>query len=83
LVYSYLLEILALKLRDQGLETVIISLDSDGLEDGLDIFLGWGGVSTEGEEEVSCEVLHFEFCERGVVSNFVPDTATCEGDQDQ
>jgi hypothetical protein len=67
LIYSYLLEIFALELGDQGLQTVIISFNSDGLEDGLDILLGWGGVSTEGEEEVSCEVFHFEFY-GGVVS---------------
>jgi hypothetical protein len=65
------LKILALKLGDQGLETVIISFDSDGLEDGLDVLLGWRGISTEGKEEVSCEVLHFDSCEGGVVSNYV------------
>jgi hypothetical protein len=63
---AYLLEILALELGDQGGETLIVSLDSDGLEDLLDVLLGGGGVATDGEEEVCCEVLHLECCWRGL-----------------
>lgn len=58
----YLLDILALELGDQGRETLIISLDSDGLEDGFDVLLSGRGLVAEGEEEVSCEMLHFECC---------------------
>lgn len=58
-MYSYLLEILALELGDQGVEAVLVGLDADGLKDGLDIGGGGGGVATESEEEVSSDVLHF------------------------
>merc|ERR1712098_254757 len=54
-----LLDVLALELRDKGGETLIIGLDSNGLEDGLDVGFGWGGATTDGEEKVCCEVLHF------------------------
>lgn len=57
---AYLLEILALELRDQGGETLIISLNSDGRENGLDILLRGRGLVADGQEEVSCEVLHLD-----------------------
>ena len=56
---SYLVDVLALELGDEGLEAVLIGLDTDGLKDGLDVLGGGGGVATEAEEKVSCEVLHF------------------------
>jgi hypothetical protein len=54
----YFVDILALKLRDKSRETLIITLDTDGFEDALDVLLGRRGVAPEGEEEVCCEVLH-------------------------
>jgi hypothetical protein len=58
-MYAYLLDVLAGKLRDELLETVTLSVDTDGREDGLDV-LGRGLlVAGEVEEEVGCEVLHF------------------------
>jgi hypothetical protein len=57
---AYLLEVLAVELGDQGGETLIIGFDSDRVEDLLDVLLGGRGVATDGEEEVSCEVLHFD-----------------------
>lgn len=59
-MFPYLLEVLALKLGDESLDALGISLDSNGLENGLDVLCGGGGVATDGEEEVSCEVLHFD-----------------------
>lgn len=56
--YAYLVDVLSLELRDELVETVAVSLDSDGLENGLDIGGGWAGVSTEAEKEVCCHVLH-------------------------
>jgi hypothetical protein len=56
------LEILALQLRNELGETLLISLDSDRLENGSDVLGGWGRVATEGEEKVCSEVLHFESC---------------------
>lgn len=58
-VCPYLVDVLALELLEKGIETLIIGLDSDRLENGLDVLGRWGGVTTEGEEKVSCEVLHF------------------------
>lgn len=58
---SYLLDVLALELGDELVEAVALSVDTDGGEDGLDV-LGRGLlVAGEVEEEVGCEVLHFEF----------------------
>jgi hypothetical protein len=58
----YLVDVLALKLGDQSVQALIVSLDADGLKDGLDISGRGGGVATKAEEEVSCEMLHCERC---------------------
>lgn len=57
---AYLVDVLALKLGDQGVEARLVSLNTDGLKDGLDVGSGGRGVSTESEKEVCREVLHFE-----------------------
>jgi hypothetical protein len=58
---AYLLDVLALELRKELVETVTLGVNTDGGEDGLDV-LGRGGlVAGEVEEEVGCKVLHFEF----------------------
>jgi hypothetical protein len=59
-ISSYLVDVLALELRDELVETVAVGLDTNGVEDLLDVGSGGGGVATQAEEEVSCEVLHFE-----------------------
>lgn len=60
-MYAYLLDVLAGELRDELVEALTLSVNTDGGEDGLDV-LGRGGlVAGEVEEEVSGEVLHFEF----------------------
>ena len=60
-MYAYLLDVLALELGHELVETLTLSVNTDGGEDGLDV-LGRGGlVASEVEKEVSCEVLHFEF----------------------
>lgn len=62
---SYLVDVLARELRDELLKTLILGLNADGAEDSLDILSRGGGVAAESEQEVSCEVLHFEsFCRR-------------------
>ena len=65
---AYLLEILALKLGDESGEALIISFDTDGFENGLDVLLGRRRVAAEGEEEVGCEMLHFVGYGRNAVS---------------
>lgn len=63
------LKVLALELSDDLLEAVGVSVNADGGEDLLDVGGRGGLVASEGEEEVSCEVLHFGlFPEKFVVS---------------
>jgi hypothetical protein len=50
----YLVDVLALQLVEKRLKTVVVSLDTDGLEDRGDVLGRGGGVATEGEEEVGC-----------------------------
>lgn len=56
---AYGVDVLALELGDEGVETLRVGLNSNGREDTGDISGGRGLVATEGEEEVCCEVLHF------------------------
>ena len=51
-IHMYLVNVLALELTKELVETLIVSLDADGGEDALDVFGGWGGVASEAEEEV-------------------------------
>jgi hypothetical protein len=57
---AYLVDVLALKLGDELLKAVAVGLDADRLKDGLDVGSRRRGVAAEAEEEVSCEVLHFD-----------------------
>ena len=55
---TYSIDVLALELGDQLLETVILSLNANGRENLLDISGRRGGVATDLEEEVSSNVTH-------------------------
>lgn len=59
-----LLEVLALELGDDLLETVTLGVNADGGEDGLDVGGGGSLVAGKGEEEVGSEVLHCELTDR-------------------
>jgi hypothetical protein len=59
--WPYLVDVLALQLVEERVETVAVSLDADGLKDSGDVLGRRGGVATEGEEEVSRQVLHCDF----------------------
>lgn len=61
-VLSYLLDVLALELGDELIETIAVGLNANGFKDFLDIRCGWRGVAGEVEEEVCCQVLHLESC---------------------
>lgn len=65
---AYLVDVLALELRDELLETGVIGLNTDGLKDSLDVGSGGGGVTTESEKKVGREVLH---CDCGCRSVFL------------
>jgi hypothetical protein len=58
---AYLLDVLALEFREEGVEAVLIGVDTDRLKDALDISGRGAGVATKAEQEVGCEVLHFDF----------------------
>jgi hypothetical protein len=56
----YLVDVLALELGEKSVKAIIISFDTDRFENFLDVLGGRRRVATEGEEKVSCEVLHFD-----------------------
>ena len=56
-----LVDVLALELRDELVETLVIGVNTNGRENTLDISGRGGSVASEGEEEVGCHVLHFEW----------------------
>lgn len=55
-----LIDVLALELREELVETALVGVNTDGGENTLDVGGGGGGVATEAEEEKSGEVLHCE-----------------------
>ena len=55
---AYLVDVLAGELRDELVEAVAVGLDTNGLEDLLDVAGGRGLLTTEGKEKVGSEVLH-------------------------
>lgn len=55
---AYLVDVLALELRDELVEALVIGLDTDGVEDLLDVAGRRGGVATEPEKEIRSQVLH-------------------------
>jgi len=57
---TYLVDVLALELGEESVEAVAVGLNADGLEDGGDVSGRGRGVAAEAEEEVGCEVLHFD-----------------------
>jgi len=57
---SYLVDVLALKLRQKGIESVVVSLNANGTKNLLDVRGGRGGVAGEAEEEECCHVLHLD-----------------------
>lgn len=65
---TYLVDVLALELGDELGEPVLLSLDTNGLEERLDVSGRGGGVATLLEEEVSGDELHLQ---RMLVSQFL------------
>lgn len=62
MLLTNLVDVLAFELGDELLEALLIGVNTDGREDGLDIVARGGVVASKDEEEESCEVLHFEIC---------------------
>lgn len=54
---SYLVDVLALKLGEELLETLVISLNTDGGEDSLDVRGAGAVVAAEAEKEVCREAV--------------------------
>lgn len=57
-----LVDILALELLEEGRDAIIITVNTDGGEDVLDVPSRGRGVSAIHEKEVGCEVLHICGC---------------------
>lgn len=57
---AYLVDVLALELAEELVEALVIGRDSDGVENLLDVGSRRGGVAGKAEEQVGCDVLHFE-----------------------
>jgi len=55
----YLVDVLALELGDELVETLLVGLNTNRLKDSLDVVGGGSGVTTESEEKVCSQVLHF------------------------
>lgn len=59
---SNLVDVLALELREELAEALVIGLDTDGVEDILDVAGARGGIPSKAQEKVCSKVLHFEAC---------------------
>jgi len=59
-IFAYLLNVLALELGDELLKTLGVGLNANRAQDFLDVLSGRRGVSGQAEEEVSCQMLHFD-----------------------
>lgn len=57
---TYLGDVLALELRDELADALLVSLDTDGVKQALDVGSRGGGVAAKAKEHVSCDVLHFD-----------------------
>ena len=58
-MYTYHVDVLAIKLLQKGLQALIIGLDANRAEDLLDVAGRRRRVAGKAEEKVSCQVLHF------------------------
>jgi hypothetical protein len=74
---SYLVDVLALELTDELVETLAVSLNADRLEDLLDVAGGRRGVTTKAEEKVCRKVLHFDGWLMSLVKNRSSIDLTC------
>jgi hypothetical protein len=59
-VSAYLVDVLALELLKEGREALLVGVNANRAEDGLNVLGRGGGVAGQAEEEVSCHVLHLD-----------------------
>jgi hypothetical protein len=59
-VSAYLVDVLALELLKEGREALLVGVNANRAEDGLNVLSRGGGVAGQAEEEVSCHVLHLD-----------------------
>jgi hypothetical protein len=60
---SYLVDVLAFNGREEGSDTGVLSLDTNGGENSLDLIARGSGIATGSQQKVSSEVFHFRlFC---------------------
>lgn len=56
---SYLVDVLTLNSREKGSDAAVLSLNTNGGEESLDVVVGGGGIATGIQQKVSSEVFHF------------------------
>lgn len=59
-ILSYLVDVLALELLEEGGETLLVGVNANGAENALGVLGRGAGVAGEAEEEESCHVLHLD-----------------------
>ena len=68
-IETHLIDVLAVEFSQELGQSLFVGINTDRLEKTLDVGLGRAGIATEAEEEVSCEMRHFDirFCSMLVV----------------
>lgn len=59
-ICAYLVDVLALELLEERAEALLVGVNANRAEDGLDVLSRRGRVAGQAEEEESCEVLHLD-----------------------
>ena len=59
-ICAYLVDVLALELLEERAEALLVGVNANRAEDGLDVLSGRRRVAGQAEEEESCEVLHLD-----------------------
>ena len=59
-ICAYLVDVLALELLKERAEALLVGVNANRAEDGLDVLSGRRRVAGQAEEEESCEVLHLD-----------------------
>ena len=59
-VATYLVDVLALELLEEGREALLVGVNANRAENGLDVLSRGRGVAGQAEEEECCEVLHLD-----------------------
>lgn len=67
-ISTYLVDVLALELLEEGGEALLVGVNANGTENLLDVLSGRSGVASKLEEEEGGQVLHFDCLSQWVSS---------------